>query len=254
MAKFKRKIFYLFLILIIGGLGGILADQFFLPYLATVSPFSKIGFIRQASDGTTIINKTEKIIITENIALEQAVDKMSPCLVAVQAYQGKKLINQGTGLIVTSDGLVVTASDLIPIEANQYLVFRDSRSLTAQIVERDLENNLALVKIEETNLPVVSLTDLEDLHLGQRVILVGVSGAEDNFSRFVNLGIIRSITKEILKINLTEENSLANGGPLVNVEGEVIGLNLVDQKGLIKTIPANKIKELLQGQSLNYSP
>jgi len=100
----KGKILKFLLILIIGGLGGILADQFFLPYLATISPFSKIELIRQARDGTTIINPSEKITITENTALEQAIDKISPCLVAIQAYQGKVLISQGTGFIVTSDG------------------------------------------------------------------------------------------------------------------------------------------------------
>jgi S1-C subfamily serine protease len=245
MLKLKDKILNFFLILIIGGLGGVLADQFLLPYLATVPPFSKIKFIQQARDGTTIINPTEKIIITENTALEQAIDKISPCLVAIHSYQNKRLISQGTGFIVTSDGLVMTAADLIPVKADQYLVFRDNRSLTAQVVKRDLENNLALLKIEESNLPVVSLVDLEDLHLGQRIILVGLERVKDNLNLFVNLGIIRSVNKEILKINLTEENSLANGGPLINVKGEVIGLNLIDRQGLIKTIPANKIKEFL---------
>lgn len=245
MPKLKKKILNLFLILIIGGLGGILADQFFLPYLATISPFSKIEFIRQASNGTTIINKTEKIIITENTALEETISQISPCLVAVQAYQNKRLVNQGTGFIVTSDGLVITAADLVPSQAEQYLIFRDNFSLTAQVIERDLENNLALLKIEETNLPVVSLTDFEDLRLGQRIILIGLESFESHLNQFVNLGIIREINKKILKINLTEENSLANGGPLINIKGEVVGLNLVSQQGLIKTIPANKIKEFL---------
>ena len=245
MAKFRKKIFNLLLILIIGGLGGILADQFLLPYLATIPPFSKIAFIRQASDGTTIINPTEKIIITENTALEQAVDKISPCLVAIQSYQNKRLLSQGTGFIITSDGLIITAGDLIPPRADQYLVFRNNLSLVAQLVKKDFETNLALIKIDETNLPVVSLDSLENLRLGQRVVLIGLQPQEDIFSLFVNLGIIRSINQEILKINLEEENSLANGSPLINVKGEVIGLNLVDYKGLLKTIPANKIKEFI---------
>ena len=241
----KDKILKFLLILIIGGLGGVLADQFLLPYLATVSPFSKIGFIRQASNGTTIINPTEKIIITENTALEQAIDKISPSLVVVQSFQGKKLINQGTGFIMTSDGLIITAADLVPIEASQYLVFRNNHSLIGQVIRRDLESNLALLEIEETNLPVVSLVDLKNLHLGERIILVGVELVDSYLNQFVNLGIIRSINRETLKINLFEENSLANGSPLVNAKGEVIGLNLVDQKGLLKTIPVNKLKEFI---------
>ncbi len=245
MPKTKKRVLNLFLILIIGGLGGILADQFLLPYLATIPPFSKIEFIRQARDGTTIIHPTEEIIITENTALEEAIDKISPCLVAVQSYQNKRLISQGTGFIITSDGLVITAADLVPAKADQYSIFRNGQSLAAQVVEKDLENNLALLKIAETNLPVVSLTDLTEAHLGQRIILIGVELVKNNLNRFVNLGIIRSINQETLKINLIEENSLANGSPLINVKGEVIGLNLVDYKGLIKTIPTNKIKELI---------
>jgi len=245
MPKLKKKVLNLFLILIIGGLGGVLADQFLLPYLATIPPFSKIEFIRQASNGTVIINPTEEIIITENTALEEAIDKISPCLVAIQSYQNKRLISQGTGFIVTGDGLIITAGDLIPPKADQYLVFRNGHSLTAQLVKKDFETNLALLRIEETNLPVVSLDSLENLRLGQRIILIGLQPHEDIFSRFVNLGIIRSINQEILKINLAEENTLANGSPLINVKGEVIGLNLVDYKGLLKTIPANKIKEFI---------
>jgi len=245
MAKLKKKALNLLFILIVGGLGGILADQFLLPYLATVPPFSKIGFIHQAGNGTTIIHPTEKIIITENEALEKAISKINPCLVAVQSYQNKSLLSQGTGLIMTSDGLVVTAADLISDRATQYLVFQGGQSLTGQLVKKDLENNLALLRIEKTNLPVVSLTDLKDLRLGQRIIIIGLKYYQDKFLPFVNLGIIRSINQEVLEVNLSEENSLANGGPLINIKGEVVGLNLVDYKGLLKTIPANKIKEFI---------
>jgi len=241
----KKKILNIILILLIGGLGGVLADKFFLPYLSTVGFFSKIGFIRQAGDGTTIINPTEEIIITENTALEQAIDKISPCLTVVRAYQGKQLISQGTGFIVTSDGLVITAGNLILARASQYQIYRNGRSLNAQLFKQDLEENLALFRIDESNLPVVSLVDLEDVRLGQRVILIGAELLETGLNKFVNLGIIRSINKDVLKINLTEENPLANGSPLVNIKGEVIGLNLIDQKGLIKTIPAGKIKEFI---------
>lgn len=241
----KKKIFNFFFILIIGGLGGILADRFFLPYLVSWPWLAKIKFIQQAGQGTTIINPTEKIIITENTALEQAIDKISPCLVGIKTFQNEQMISQGTGFILTSDGLVVTANDLVPIKATQYSVFRDGRSLNSQVIRRDLENNLALLRIEEKNLPVVSLINLEDLDLGQRIILIGLEEIKGEWYKFVNLGIIRSISKETLKINLIEENILANGGPLLNDKGEVIGLNLVSQKGLLKTIPNSKIRNLL---------
>ncbi len=245
MPKLKKKVLNLLLILIIGGLGGILADQFLLPYLATITPFSEIGFIHQAGNGTTIIHPTERIIVTENEALEKAIDKISPCLVVIQAYQNESLLSQGTGFIMTSDGLIITAADLLPSRANQYLVFQNGQSLTGQLVKKDLENNLALLKIEKTNLPVVSLVNLEELRLGQRIVIIGLKYHQDEFLPFVNLGVIRSINHQLLEVNLDEENSLANGGPLINVKGQVVGLNLVDYKGLLKTIPANRIKEFI---------
>ena len=239
-----RKIFFnLFIILIVGGLGGVLADQFFLPYLSTVSSFSKIDFIHQSGNGTTIINPTEKIIITENTAIEDAVSKIGPCLVAVQSLQEERVISQGSGFIMASDGLIMTAADNVSAKADKYLVFRNNHSAAAEIIKRDLNSNLALLKMEESNLPVVSFADFENLKLGERIILIGAELTEEGLNRFVNLGIIRSIYEKVLKVNLTEDNALANGGLLVNVKGEVIGLNLVDQKGFIRTIPSTQIKE-----------
>jgi len=241
----KKKITNLIVILVIGGLGGVLANNLLLPYLSTIPPFSKVGFIQHAGNGTTIINPTEKIVITENIAVGQAIDKVSPCLVAIRSYKNSQLISQGTGFVVTSDGLIITAADLISPNSNYYLVYRNSHSSEAKVIKRDLKSNLALLMVEEDNLPVVSMVDSEDLRLGQRVILAGADVGEGGISRFVNLGIIRSIADAALDINLDENNPLANGSPLINVKGEVIGLNLVSSKGLIKTISVEEIKEFM---------
>jgi S1-C subfamily serine protease len=241
----RQKILKLIIILLFGGLGGVLADQFFLPYLADIPPFSKIEFIRQAKNGTTIVNKTEKVIITENTALEEAIRQVSPSVVAIQARVNKKVIRQGTGFIIFSDGLVMTAGDLVLEQADQYLVIQEGISWPAQVLKKDLKNNLALLKIEATNLPVVSMANLEELSLGERIILMGLEIQNDNLYRFINIGTIRGIKKEILLVNLSEENPLANGGPLINIKGQVIGLNLVNQQGLVKIVPTNKIKELI---------
>lgn len=245
MPEIKKNISKLFIILIIGGIGGIIADQFFLPYLATIPAFSKIEFIHRTSNGTTIINPTEKITITENIAIEEAINKISTCIVSVNAYQKKELLSQGTGMIVTSDGLIVTAADLVPVGADEYVIFRNSHSVVAEIVRVDLGKNLALLKIKETNLPVVSFFNLSDLQLGERVIIAGIELNKEKLSSFVNLGIIRSINEDEIKINIVQESGLANGSPLINVKGEAIGLNLIDKDGFIKVISINKVKEFI---------
>ncbi len=241
----RKKIINIVLILIIGGLGGISADQFLFPYLSNIPFFAEFEFIKQAGNRTTIINPTEEIIITENMAIEDAIDKVGSCLVVIQSYQNKRLLSQGTGFLITSDGLLITSGDLVSTKATQYLIYRNGHSSAAEFIRKDLENNLALFQIEDNNLPVVSLTDLENLKLGERVILVGAELRGSQLNKFVNLGIIRSINDQTLTLNISEENNLAKGSPLINVKGEVIGLNLVDHKGLLKTIPTDKLKEFV---------
>lgn len=243
----RKKIFQLFVIFIIGGLGGVLMDRLFLPYLANFPFFKDIEFIQQARDRTTIINKTEKIIITENIGVKEAVGKVSRSLVFIQAWSNKKLIQEGTGFILFGDGLIITAADLLPAKTGSYLVFlpSESASFSAQLVKSDSENNLALLQIEKDNLPVVSMGSLEELSLGERVILIGLLKDKSEFYQFINIGAVRSIKNGVLSVNLSEGNVLANGGPLINIKGEVIGLNLVDRQGLTKIVSVNKIKELM---------
>lgn len=245
MPKIKKKILNIFFILLLGGLGGILADQFILPRLAGIPIFSNIEFIQQAGNGTVIINPTKEIIITENIAIEEAIDKITPRLVVVHSYWNDSLISQGTGFVVTSDGLIITANDLISTKANKYIIFRNNHSADAQIIKRDSDNNLALLKIEETNLPVAVFADLGELKLGQGIILVGIELIEGGLNRFVNLGIVRSIVSGVLRVDLTEESELANGSPLINIKGEVIGLNLVNKSGLFRIIPSSQIKTFI---------
>jgi len=107
-----------------------------------------------------------------------------------------------------------------------------------------LENNLALLE-QRANLPVVSFINLDDLSLGERAILIGAGLNKDKLNYFVNLGIIRSINEEEVKINIIQESGLANGSPLINVKGEAIGLNLIDENGFIKVISVKDIKEFI---------
>lgn len=242
----KKKLFDLLVIFLLGGLGGVLADSFVLPKLASLPPFSKLEFIRSAGSGTTIINPTERITVTENIALENAVDRIIPALVFIQSFSGSKLVGQGSGFAVTADGLIITATSNFPAKATSHLVYRDSHSVAAQLVRIDTKTGLALFKIGETNLPVVSFADIGQIRLGERVVLVGARLNDKKLDQFVNLGVVRAIG-EALELNLDESDILANGSPLINIKGEVIGLNLVGASGLKETIPSDTIKKFLEG-------
>ena len=241
----RKKAAYLFLILLLGGLGGLLTNMS-LYYLSDIAPFSRLEFIKNLKEGTTIINKTEEIVISKNEGLQEAILKIQPSLVGVVNSVTEEQIS---GFVLTSDGLIVSSADILT-SSGKYLIYQDSWQAEASLVKKDLQNNLALFKIEKDNLSVVSLGGLDQLSLGQMVILNGLEVKEtsDSFKsfHFINLGTVRSIKDSSLAVNLSEKSQIANGGPLIDIEGRVIGLNLVNSQGFVKSVPVAKISQLLE--------
>src|SRR3990167_6319033 len=97
-----KKIFLILIIFIIGGVGGIL-----LP-----SVFDRLT--GRGEDRPTIVNKTEQIIISQDVATEKAYQKTSASLVAVISLAGKTVMIRGMGFIVGSDGLILTRREWVP--------------------------------------------------------------------------------------------------------------------------------------------
>lgn len=221
-------------------------ERVILPYLAYQSPFNKIAWIRQVKEKMTVINKTEKIVISENTAIEDAISKIRPAVVGIltKKISGKieQVIAEGTGFILTADGLVATANSLLPAfktpKDGAYYIVKDNKLITAGVIERDTGNNLALLKIQESNLPAVSLGDIKSARLGERVIVLA--------DKFVNLSSIRSLSDEKITLNLKQELGVLNGGSLINTRGEILGLILINAQGNLDIVGVEKIKELLK--------
>ena len=181
-----KKIFCVIYILVIGGIGGVLAGQFLVPYLVNTAPFNKISWIKRAQNSTTIINRMEQMVVEESAALEKAVNKNIPSVVGVVTR--KKLAGAkkntvpafyGSGLFATGDGLVLTVDTAAPEGNFYYFVSRDNQTQPAEIIKRDEKTGLALLKIKDTNLPVVSLGETDNLQLGQRLALLGADASGD---------------------------------------------------------------------------
>lgn len=235
----KKLISNLIVILIIGGLGGIIADRFLFPYLAGLPYLGQTAFIKKLADRTTVIRQTEEIVIKEETALERAIGKVNPSLVGIETQRAGRILTQGTGFIVTGDGLIITASQVVGGAADKYYVFFNGDRTPAELIRKDLKTNLALLKAKKSNLTVVSMKEQDGLSLGERVALVGW----DKEQKFANAGIIKKLTEEMIFTNM-EENDLASGSPLINMEGKVIGLNLIDN-GQVEAIGVDTIKSFL---------
>jgi len=229
-----KNVFKILIVFIIGMVGGIFADQILWPYFIERPLFLQY----RLSQSPVYVTEKKEITIQENTALTAAIEKVEKVVVGVKTQTGT-----GSGLIVTSDGLMVTLAELVP-PGSDFNFFVDNQKVHFQILKRDLKENLALVRLEKENLATVGFADLEKLKLGERVFLVGTIFVEEEPQEIVNEGIVKSFSQDFIKTNIFEKVIL-KGSPLFDIEGKVLGLNIIDSEGKVIAIPISKIKEFI---------
>ena len=149
---------------------------------------------------------------------------------------------ESSGLIVTADGLIITLIDSVP-EGWENFVFLGGEKIKAKVLQR--KENLALLKIEKTNLSPANFANFEKIELGERVFLTGVIFNKDIPQKIVNQGIVKTISEENLKTNMFDETAL-RGSSLFDIEGQLVGLNTVDKYGRVSAISIKQIRDFLQ--------
>jgi len=197
---------------------------------------------------------------SRNLALRDLVEKLGEAVVMVRTPTGL-----GSGFIIHPDGYVVTNDHVIAGERKISITqFRKTEvELTkvnfenVRIVASSAENDLALLKIEDTlkgPLPTVPLGDSDEVKQGQRVFAVG---SPLGLERSVSEGIVSLRNRLIegrLHIQTTAEISPGNsGGPLFNYRGEVVGVNnmkvvATGAEGLGFAIPVESVKTFLKNR------
>ncbi len=151
----------------------------------------------------------------------------------------KVRVGGGSGFIVHPNGLILTNKHVVfDADAEYIAITQDEKEYPARVVSRDPINDIAVVKIEASGLPIVQLGNSSKIELGQTVIAIG--NALGLFSNTVSKGIIsglgRKISASMGQGGMTENlrdviqtdvaiNQGNSGGPLVNLDGEVIGIN-----------------------------
>jgi len=228
-----KNILKIFGIFILGILGGIYGSQILEPYLFEQFFFYKYGL----PSPPVYITKTEKIIIQENVALKNAVERVEKAVIGVKTVTQKGKVLEGAGLILTSDGLAVTLADLVP-KGGDFDFYFGEEKLKYQILKRDLKENLALIELKEKNLPTTSFGNFEKLKLGERVFLIGVI---EETKKFTNEGIVKYFEENLIKTNIFEKK--AAGSCLFDIEGNVLGLNYVNKEGEVRAIPVTNLRK-----------
>ena len=137
---------------------------------------------------------------------------------------------QGSGFLVSPDGYIVTNSHVVR-EANKIEVaLTDGRELPAKLVGEDRNTDIAIIKVEGEHFPFLNLGQSNDLRVGQWVVAVG---NPLGLQASLTVGVVSATGRNDLNITTVEDfiqtdaaiNKGNSGGPLLNLEGEVIGMN-----------------------------
>lgn len=156
----------------------------------------------------------------------------------------KKEVGGGSGFLVSSNGYIVTNKHVVDDKTAEYTVFlNDGRKKTATVVARDPVLDIAVIKIDGTGYPFLDLGTSSSLSLGQSVIAIG--NALGQFKNTVSVGVISGLSRSITAgdgmgkseqlDNIIQTDAAINpgnsGGPLLNLRGQVIGVNVAVAQG-----------------------
>lgn len=170
----------------------------------------------------------------------------------IQQGVGSGVIFDPRGYILTNDHVIAGAQEIL-------VVLGDGRQFTGRVIGRSPANDIAVVKIDGENLPVAPLGDSDQLRVGQWVVAIGNAlGLEGGPT--VTAGVVSALNRTITPSPgepaigpLIQTDAAINpgnsGGPLVNLAGEVVGINsakIQTAEGIGFAIPINKAKEIVQ--------
>ncbi len=147
-------------------------------------------------------------------------------------------VGGGSGFIISSDGLIATNKHVVAdTDAEYVVVMSDGKEYTPKVLALDPVNDLAILKIEAKNLPLLQLGDSSSIEIGETVIAIGNSLGE--YSNTVTRGVVSGINRvvqaadsrgmtEIIQEAIQTDAAINpgnSGGPLLDLSGHVIGIN-----------------------------
>lgn len=209
---------------------------------------------------------------TVNSSIEAVAKKSGPSIIgirttaAVTSFFGgsSEATEEGSGIIYTADGYIITNYHVIQsaVESSNskvevFLPDDTDTALTATVIGYNIASDLAVVKINKTGLPAIEFADSDNLSVGQYAIAIGNPGGLE-FIGSVSYGVISGLNRSVAvgtggTMSLIQTDAAINpgnsGGALVNISGQLIGVNSVklvseSYEGMGFAIPSNTVKEI----------
>lgn len=269
----KKNVFIVVILVILGFLlgglvfymlGGVSA-----PFLSTplVSPRVPSQIIETSKAFSEIANSVSPVVV--NISTTRVIRRDSqsfpedPFFKFFEPFNEsgspKKWKEQGlaSGVIVSNDGYIITNNHVIEDAEDIKVILYDKKSFKGRIIGTDAKTDIAIIKINANNLPTVQWGDSERLQVGEFVLAIG---NPFGLSHTVTMGIISAIGRVSVGIADYEDfiqtdaaiNPGNSGGPLVNIRGEVIGINTAifsktgGYQGIGFAVPSNLVRSVME--------
>lgn len=194
---------------------------------------------------------SETVVNSSALTRQEAAQKMIPSVVCIQNYQisqqgfifgysngedssSGSLAGEGSGIIISEDGYIVTNQHVIDGATNLQVVTSDGMTYEATVVGEDTQTDLAVIKIDATGLTAAEFDSSSDLQVGDEVMAVGNPGGMQ-LNSTVTFGYVSALNRPVTNsdtgytVNCIQTDAAINpgnsGGALVNMKGQVVGIN-----------------------------
>ncbi len=237
---------------LVGGVAGFRLSQGLQPTSFVIPPQPQTGISPTAV-------AAEPAVLTDlaSDAVVQTVAKTSPAVVKVVSTISSNEKASGSGVIISEDGYIITNNHVVEGQRRLQVIYADGSYHDAEMIGTDPFADIAVIRVRDAVPGVADLGDSDALQPGETVIAIGSPLGE--FQNSVTVGVVSALNRSVDRMEgLIQTDAAINhgnsGGPLINVQGQVIGINTLvvrgDQgsfdvaQGLGFAVPSNIVREV----------